>query len=82
MPFDSDASYGYEHLSGGFHWSDEFPDVGTREWKVVSEGYLYRFLIAARRDITLGEPSPRFQLVWQEVEKHAELAWTASRTTF
>ena len=71
MPFDPIATCFYEHLSGGMLWSDEFPSVGSRDWEVVAKGYLYRFLIAARRDITIGEASPRFQPLWQKVEKCA-----------
>ncbi len=71
MLFDPNASYDYEHLAGGMLWSDELPTVGTPKWDAVSKGCLYRFLIAARHDITLGESSPRFQGIWQQVEKYA-----------
>jgi hypothetical protein len=71
MPFDPNAKHDYEHMSGGMVWSDELPRFGSREWQAVSEGYAYRFLIAARRDITLGVPSPRFQSMWQQVEMFA-----------
>jgi hypothetical protein len=71
MPFDPNATYGYEHLSGGFIWSDELPPAGSPEWDIVSEGYLYRMLVAARHDITLGEASPRFQELWEQVVNSA-----------
>lgn len=29
MPVDPNATYQYEHLSGGFIWSDEFPPIGS-----------------------------------------------------
>ena len=32
---------------------------------------MYRFLIAARHDITFSKPLPRFQGIWQHVENHA-----------
>jgi len=67
MPFDPNATYFYEHLAGGMLWSDELPTFGTPEWLAVAKGFLHRFLIAARHDITLGEPSPRFQDIWQQV---------------
>jgi hypothetical protein len=71
MPLDPNATHAYEHLSGGMLWSDEFPDVGSRDWEAVSVGFLYRFLIAARRDITIGAASPRFQELWRLVETHS-----------
>jgi hypothetical protein len=71
MSFDPNASYGYEHLSGGFIWSDEFPPLSSPNWHTVSEGYLCRFLVAARHDITLGEAQPRFYPLWQQVLEFA-----------
>jgi hypothetical protein len=71
MPFDPNATHCFEHLAGGMLWSDEFPTLGTSEWFLVSARALNRFLIAARHDITLGESTPRFQGIWQQVEKHA-----------
>jgi hypothetical protein len=71
MPFDPNATYSFEHLSGGFIWSDEFPQIFTPGWEIISEGYLYRYLVAARHDITLGEASPRFQAIWQQAVRFA-----------
>ena len=71
MPFDPNATYAFEHMSGGMIWSDELPDFGSPEWETMSNGFQYRFLIAARHDITLDEPSPRFEELWQQVENRA-----------
>ena len=67
---DAEATFAYEHMSGGFVWSDEFPARSTPEWKIVSHDYLYRYLLRARRCLTLGEPTESLSL-WQQVMTEA-----------
>ena len=71
MPFDPNATHGYEHLSGGFVWSDEFPPISSPEWTIVSEAYLNRMLVAVQHNITLGKSPPRFQTLWEQVVRLA-----------
>jgi len=71
MLFDPNATHFFEHLSGGYIWSDEFPRLFTPEWEIVSEGYVHRMLVAARHDITLGVTLPRFRPLWQQVAEFA-----------
>ena len=67
MVVDPDATYSYEHLSGGFYWSDEFPPTDSPDWDIVGHDYLYRFLIRIRRCITLGDDSVAATPLWQQV---------------
>ena len=71
MPIDPCATYFYEHFSGGFIWSDEFPHLSSTEWGIVSHDYLYRVLIQFRRRITLGIADPETLPLWQQVFRHA-----------
>ena len=75
LSFDPNATNNYEHLAGGLLWTDELPKHGTPEWDAISEDFLFRILIAARHDITLGESSPRFQEIWHQVEMYAPSMW-------
>ncbi len=61
----------YDHLAGGFVWSDEFPEISTREWTVVSHDDLYRYLIRIRRCITLGDIRMADIPLWQQVVTQA-----------
>jgi hypothetical protein len=74
MPADPDATYAYEHLSGGFVWSDELPDIRSADWKIVRHDYIYRFLINLRRCITLGDASLESTPLWQQMVNDAP-AW-------
>lgn len=73
MPVDPQATYFYEHLSGGFIWRDEFPDMNlnSREWDIVSHDYLYRYLVRIRRCITLGQAELESHPLWQQVVNRA-----------
>ncbi len=71
MAFDADAAYSYEHMSGGFVWSDEFPKLFTPDWTTVSHDYLYRYLIQFRRKITLGIANADDLPLWQQVIANA-----------
>ena len=71
MPVDPDATYSYEHLSGGFMWTDEFPPLRSAEWKIVRHDYIYRFLINMRRCITLGDTSHESTALWQQMVNDA-----------
>lgn len=71
MPADPNPQYFYEHLSGGFVWSDEFPELLTPEWDTVSHDYVYRFLVHIRRCITLGDMELESCSLWQQVLNHA-----------
>jgi hypothetical protein len=70
-PFDPAARARYEIMSGGLMWPDEFPRPGTPEWEAVSPNWVYRYLIAYRASITLGEERPAFRPVWEQVVRHA-----------
>ena len=71
MRHDPDATYSYEHLSGGFYWSDEFPPFDSADWKVVGHDYIYRYLIRIRRCITLGDTALESSPLWQQVSSLA-----------
>ncbi|MEO1524620.1 MAG: hypothetical protein AAFX06_04250 [Planctomycetota bacterium] len=71
MPFDPDATHRYEHLSGGFIWCDEFPQLHTPDWRIVSHDYLYRYLIQFRRRLTLGIAHVDEFPLWQQVASSA-----------
>ena len=67
MAVDPNATYFYEHLSGGFIWRDEFPELCTPEWRVVSHDCIYRFLVHIRCRITLGDAELELHPLWQQV---------------
>jgi hypothetical protein len=71
MPFDAAARGRFELMSGGLVWSDEFPRFGSSEWELVSPQWVYRYLIAYRRSLTLGEERSAFRAVWEQVARHA-----------
>jgi hypothetical protein len=71
MPFDPDARGRFELLSGGLVWPDEFPPFGSSEWELVRPQWAYRYLIAFRRALTLGEEREAFRPVWEQVVRHA-----------
>ncbi len=67
MPFSPDATIAYAHLAGGLVWSDEFPDVNSPAWKIVSHDEVYRYLIRIRRCITLDDSHLQQLPLWQQV---------------
>ncbi|QJW95945.1 hypothetical protein [Frigoriglobus tundricola] len=67
LQYDQAARDSYELLSGGLMWPDERPQVGSPERGVVSLDCAYRFLIAYRASITLGEERSKFRSVWEQV---------------
>lgn len=69
--YDPAAKCDYEILSGGLLWCDEFPKFGSSEWWVIADGYVYRFLLASRALITLGEENTTFRHVWEQVLRYA-----------
>lgn len=71
MPFDPDASGNFEIMSGGLLWPDEFPAIGSVEWELVCTQWVYRYLLAYRRALTLGEKRDEFQPIWDQVIRHA-----------
>ena len=71
MPFDPDARGNLEIMSGGLLWPDEFPAGGSAEWEVVRPQWVYRYLLADRRALTLGEDREEFRPVWEQVSQHA-----------
>lgn len=71
MPFDSTARGRFELMSGGLMWADEFPPPGSAEWEVVRAEWVYRYLIAFRRALTLGEERDELRPVWEQVTRHA-----------
>jgi hypothetical protein len=71
QPYDPAAKGRYEFLSGGLIWGDDFPEFGSAEWQSISTNDVYRFLIAYRASITLGEERPEFRPVWEQVAREA-----------
>lgn len=69
--YDPHAKGSYELMSGGLVWPDEFPDTGSAEWRLIARNYLYRYLIAYRSDITLGEERVGFRPVWEQALREA-----------
>jgi hypothetical protein len=58
-------------MSGGLVWPDEFPRTGSPEWELVRPQWVYRYLIAYRRALTLGEERAAFRPVWEQVAQQA-----------
>jgi hypothetical protein len=71
MPFDPDARGSFELMSGGLIWPDEFPPPGSPEWELVRPQWVYRYLVAYRRALTLGEDREEFRPVWEQVVRQA-----------
>jgi hypothetical protein len=71
MPFDPAARGSFEQMSGGLIWPDEFPPPGSPGWAVISPNWVYRFLLAYRASITLGEERAEFRPVWDQVVQQA-----------
>ena len=69
QPYDPAAKGEYELMSGGLVWRDEFPR--SPEWELVSQNITYRFLVAHRADLTLGEVRIEFRAVWEQVLHYA-----------
>lgn len=69
--YDPTAKGDYEIMSGGLLWSDEFPQIGSPEWPVFAHNWVYRFLLAYRASITMGEENALFRPVWQQAIDHA-----------
>jgi hypothetical protein len=70
-PYDPLARGSYELMSGGLMWPDEFPRPGSPEWAEISPNWVYRYLIAHRASITLGEERVEFRAVWEQVVQFA-----------
>jgi hypothetical protein len=70
-PYDPAARASYDILSGGLIWPDEFPRIGSPEWLVIAPRCAYRYLIAYRASLTLGEELPDFRPVWDQVTSSA-----------
>ena len=71
MPFDAAATFSYHHFAGGFLWSDEFPELSSTDWHVVSHDDVYRYLIRIRRCITFDDPSLSSLPLWRQVADQA-----------
>jgi hypothetical protein len=71
MPFDPTARGRFELMSGGLMWPDEFPAGASAAGQLVRAQGLYRYLIAYRRALTLGESREEFRSVWEQVTRHA-----------
>lgn len=79
LQYDPMAKGAYEMLSGGLMWPDEFPAPGTPERSVVLTPWAYRFLIAARAAITLGDEQTGFRPTWDQVVREAP-SWPGLRS--
>lgn len=69
--YDPTAKGRYEWLSGGLMWPDEFPKPGEPGRAIVFAPWAYRFLIAARAAITLGDEKTGFRPTWDQVVREA-----------
>lgn len=69
--YDPKARSSYEYMSGGLMWPDESPPMGSPEWAAISPIGAYRYLIAYRASITLGEERMEFRPVWEQVMRYA-----------
>ncbi|MCE9568212.1 MAG: hypothetical protein K8U57_39935 [Planctomycetes bacterium] len=69
--YDPIAKGQYEIMSGGLVWRDDFPEMGSPEWKLIARSFFYRYLIAFRADLTLGKERVEFRPLWEQVEMHA-----------
>jgi hypothetical protein len=65
------ARASYDLMSGGLMWPDEFPRCGSAAWMEISPNWVYRYLMAYRASITLGEERAEFRPVWEQVARHA-----------
>jgi hypothetical protein len=69
--YDPTAKGSYELLSGGLRWPDEFPKHGEPGWGEVFAPWAFRFLLAARAAITLGDEQTGFRSTWDQVVREA-----------
>ena len=60
-------------------WPDEFPRCGSPAWMAISPNWVYRYLLAYRASITLGEERAEFRPVWDQVSLYAP-QWPGLRT--
>lgn len=78
MPFDENATYFYELMAGGFLWSDEFPEIDSNKWKDFGHDDVYRYLLAIRREIMLGNEDRKQHPLWKQVKTYAP-SWPGLR---
>src|SRR5262245_49714414 len=78
LPFDPTLRSRFEIMSGALMWRDEFPRPNSSDWKLVMPNYVYRYLLAYRASITLGEEQAGFRPVWEQVARYAP-GWTGLR---
>ncbi len=71
QPYDPNARGKYEWLSGALVWSDELPGLSSSERAIDSLHRVFRFLIAYRGSITVGEEQAAFRPIWEQVVQHA-----------
>lgn len=65
--FDPMAVRCIDALSGGFRWTDEFPQDFVDE--AMQGNWAHRGLIAHRAAITLGEHAGHFESLWAQVQE-------------
>lgn len=71
MVYDPLAKAGYDIMSGGLVWPDEFPPFGDPAGREVWPAYLPRFLVAYRASLTLGETRTELKDLWDQVSRDA-----------
>ena len=69
--YDPPAKGQYELLSGGLMWPDEISKYGAPERGLLSLDRVYRYLVAYRASITVGEERADFRPVWERVAREA-----------
>lgn len=69
--FDPGAERGYDIMSGGFRWLDEFPDH-DRWWKLMREHdcWAFRFVLGYRASLVRGRERPELRKAWDQLRQH------------
>jgi hypothetical protein len=77
LKLDPKATCGYELTTGGLWWSDERPATGP-ELRAVSGCAAYKYALAYRASLTLGQERAELRPAWRELERHAP-SWPGLR---
>lgn len=68
LKYDSNATYKFEHTSGGLIWSDEI-NQPIMLMLLQSENYLYRFLLAYRASLISGSENTEIRPLWEKMSE-------------
>ena len=76
--FVPNATRGFEMMSGGFWWSDEFPKAAL-DACFDQLNWAWRRVIAYRTSLIVGQPRDEFKAVWEQLERECP-NWPGHRT--